>query len=279
MVNLLNIFSILAISILVFSPILQAYSQLELLKINEIEINPQGPIEDNQWVELFNPGSVLLDLTGFLMKSSRMGRTNLIPTGLVIEPNGYLVISFSGRVFDETGDSIVLLTPDSVQIDRTDIFSDKEDDDKSWQRFPNGKDTDDKRDWQLRNSTFGISNGFPVARQNFTLSDPVFIDMEGIRANSFLAGQMVGIRSDIVSKMDEERVFAFIIQVKDEEGFPLLITWIEDIVILPNRTIKPSLFFLAEARGEYTVEVFVWASISLPNPLAPPKYGLIRVAG
>ena len=279
MVNLLNIFSILAISILVFSPILQAYSQIEFLKINEIELNPQGPIEDNQWVELFNPGSDLLDLTGFLMKSSRLSRTNLVPTGLVIEPNGYLVMSFNGRVFDETGDSIVLLTPDSVQIDRTNIFSDKEDDDRSWQRFPNGKDTDDNGDWHLRNSTFGISNGFPIARPNFTLSDPVFIDMGGIRANSFLAGQMVGIRSDIVNEMDEERIFVFIIQVKDEEGFPLLITWIEDIVILPNRSIKPSLFFLAESRGEYTVEVFVWTSISLPNPLTPPKYGLIRVAG
>ena len=95
MVNLLNIFFILAISILVVGPFLQAYSQVEFLKINEIEINPQGPIEDNQWVELFNPGSDLLDLTGFLMKGARLGRTTLIPIGLVIEPNGYLVISFS----------------------------------------------------------------------------------------------------------------------------------------------------------------------------------------
>lgn len=279
MIKLYVIFSIFAISILLAVPFMQAYSQVALLKINEIELNPRGPIPGNQWIELYNPGNVLLDLSGFLIKSTKLVRTITIPSGLVVEPNGYLIIPFQSRVFDEKGESIVLLTPDSVEINRTPILADEADDDRTWQRFPNGVHTGTERDWSFRNSTFGITNGFPVARPNFILSDPIFINQQGNRLESFVQGQMVGIRSEVVNLLEGERSFAYIIQVKNEEGFPLFIGWIEDMIILPNKTIKPSVFFLAEEKGEYTVDIFIWRSMTLPDPLTTPKHGLVRVAG
>ncbi len=279
MVNTHVIFSIFAISVLISIPIMQAHSQVLLIKINEVELNPPGTISGNQWIELYNPGNVLLDLSGFLVKGTDLGRTIPVHKGLVIEPNGYLVVPFETRPFDENGDSLVLLTPDSVEIDRTPFLIDLDDDDRTWQRFPNGIDTGNMTDWHFRNSTFSITNGLPVARQNFTLSDPTFIDQQGNKVGSFVQGQMVGVKSEILNRFDNERSFVYIIQVKDEEGFPLFIGWIEDIIILPNRAIKPTFFFLAETMGEYTVEVFVWRSMTLPEPLTPPKQGLVRVAG
>lgn len=275
----ITILSILTISLLVSFPIMQAYGQYQLLKINEVELNPRGPVPGNQWIEIYNPSDMLLDLSGFLIKGTDLGRTIPIASGIVIEPNNYVVIPFQTRVFDENGDAIVLLTPDSVEIDRTPFLTDMDDDDRTWQRFPNGIDTGNMTDWHFRNSTFGVTNGFPVVRPNFTSSDPIFVDQEGNKVGSFREGQMVGIKSEIVNRFADERVFTYIIQVKDAEGFPVFIGWVEDLVILPNRTIKPTIFFLAEARGEYTVDVFIWRSMTLPEPLTPAKNGLVRIAG
>lgn len=258
---------------------MQAFSQVALLKINEMEFNPPGQVAGNQWIELYNPGNVLLDISGFLIKSAHLGRTIQIPSGFVMEPKGFLVIPFQSRVFDEQGDSIVLLTADSVEINRTPTLSDVSDDDRTWQRFPNGIDTGNMTDWNFRNSTFGITNGFPVARPNFTSSDPIFVDQQGNKVASFVQGQMVGVKTEIINKFTDERSFAYIVQIKNDQGFPVFLAWVEDIIILPNKSIKPTLFFLADAKGEYTVDVFVWRSMTLTDPLTPPAHGLVRVAG
>lgn len=279
MVSPYLIFSILLISILIGGPFMQAFSQVALLKINEMEFNPPGQVAGNQWIELYNPGNVLLDISGFLIKSAHLGRTIQIPSGFVMEPKGFLVIPFQSRVFDEQGDSIVLLTADSVEINRTPTLSDVSDDDRTWQRFPNGIDTGNMTDWNFRNSTFGITNGFPVARPNFTSSDPIFVDQQGNKVASFVQGQMVGVKTEIINKFTDERSFAYIVQIKNDQGFPVFLAWVEDIIILPNKSIKPTLFFLADAKGEYTVDVFVWRSMTLTDPLTPPVHGLVRVAG
>jgi hypothetical protein len=259
---------------------MDAYSQAALLKINELELDPPGPqTAGGQWIEIYNPGNTLLDISGFLIKGIKSGRTLAIASGIVIEPNGYLVIPFEARVFEERAESIVLLSPDSVEINRTPTLSDESNDDRTWQRFPNGIDTGNMTDWSFRNATFAVTNGFPVFRPNFTLSNPLFVDSQGNRVDSFVAGQMVGVQSEIINRFADERTFAYIVQVKDEEGIPVFIAWVENLVLLPNRTIKPTIFFLAEARGEFTVDVFIWRSMTLPDPLTPPTHGLIRVAG
>jgi hypothetical protein len=268
------------LSIVLSIPFMDAYSQAALLKINELELDPPGPqTAGGQWIEIYNPGNTLLDISGFLIKGIKSGRTLAIASGIVIEPNGYLVIPFEARVFEERAESIVLLSPDSVEINRTPTLSDESNDDRTWQRFPNGIDTGNMTDWSFRNATFAVTNGFPVFRPNFTLSNPLFVDSQGNRVDSFVAGQMVGVQSEIINRFADERTFAYIVQVKDEEGIPVFIAWVENLVLLPNRTIKPTIFFLAEARGEFTVDVFIWRSMTLPDPLTPPTHGLIRVAG
>jgi len=268
------------LAIVISIPFMDAYSQAALLKINELELDPPGPqTAGGQWIEIYNPGNTLLDISGFLIKGIKSGRTLAIASGIVIEPNGYLVIPFESRVFEERAESIVLLSPDSVEINRTPTLSDESDDDRTWQRFPNGIDTGNMTDWSFRNATFAVTNGFPVFRPNFTLSNPSFVDSQGNRVDSFVAGQMVGVQAEIINRFADERTFAYIVQVKDEEGIPIFIAWVENLVLLPNRTIKPTIFFLAEARGEFTVDVFIWRSMTLPDPLTPPTHGLIRVAG
>ncbi len=273
------LFSILLISALVSMPIFDAYSAAQMIRINEIEYNPPGPDDGRQWLELYNQEQNLLDLGGWLIKSTKNGRTFSVPDGFVILPNEYLVIPFGSTMFDLASESAVLLTSDSVEVDRTPEMNDAADDDLTWQRFPNGIDTDTPADWQFRNSTHGATNGFPVQRQNFTLSTPIFVDMKGDKVASVTAGQMAGVKSEIINQFSTERTFAYIVQISDEDGFTVFLSWVEDLIILPNKTIKPAVFWLPEEQGNFLVEVFVWRSMAIPDPLVSPESDVLRVAG
>jgi len=278
-IRLHPLFSVLLISIIVSVPIFEAYSITQTVKINEIEFNPPGPVANNQWIEIFNMDQNLLNIGGWLVKSTKLGKTFEIPDGFVILPNDYLVIPFNSVMFDLENESVVLLTSDAVEVDRTPLLSDTADDTLTWQRFPNAIDTDTPADWVFRNSTHGASNGFPVVRQNFTVSLPIFVDQQGNKVESFTAGQMAGVKSEIVNLFGEERIFAYIVKISDEDGFPVFISWVEDLTILPKRTIKPAIFWYAEERGNFFVEVFVWRSLNIPEPLTPVQSGLLRIAG
>jgi len=266
-------------SLFLLAPYLQSYSVTQTVEINEVEYNPPGPVAHKQWIELYNKSQDLLDIGGWLVKSTKLGKTFKIPDGFVILPNDYLVIPLHSVMFALEHESVVLLTPDSVEVDRTPELSDTNDDDLTWQRFPNAVDTDTPDDWAFRNSAHGASNGFPVERQNFTLSVPIFVDQEENKVESFTAGQMAGVKSEIINQFAEERTFAYIVKISDEEGFPVFISWVEDLVVLPNRTIKPAIFWFAEERGNFLVEVFAWRSLNIPEILTPAQSGLLRIAG
>ncbi len=268
------IFSAFMISILVSLPVLEVYSVTPPLKINEVEFDPPGPDTNNQWIELCNKSPDLVNIGGWLIKSTKLNKTFKVPDGFVIAPNDYLVIPFNDVMFAHQNESVVMLTPDSVEVDRTQQLSDAFDDDRTWQRFPDCSDT-----WAFRNSTHGITNGFPVAKSNFTLSEPILVDQKGNKVDAFNAGQMAGIKSEIVNQSTEERTFAYIVQIKNEQGFPVFISWVEDLTILPERAIKPTVFWLAEEKGTFQVEVFVWRSLANPQVLTPEQSGLVRVAG
>jgi hypothetical protein len=261
------------------TPYYGSYGASQTIIINEVEYNPRGPVSNNQWIELYNKDQNLFDIGGWLVKSTKLGKTYKIPDGFVILPNGYLVIPFNSVMFALEYESIVLLTRDSVEVDRTPELSDVGDDDQTWQRFPNGIDTDTSFDWALRNSAHSETNGFPVARQNFTLSTPEFVDQEQNMIESITAGKMVGLKSEIVNEYADERTIAYIVKIKNEEGFTVFMSWIEDLTVLPQRVVKPAVFWLAEERGNFQVEVFVWRSLNIPAPLTPPQSGLLRVAG
>jgi hypothetical protein len=267
------LFSIIIVSVLLSLPIF-SFAATQVLKVNEIEFNPGGPVRNNQWIELINTSQDLVNIGGWFIKSTNLQKTFKIPDGFVILPNDYLVVPFNDVMFNTESESVVLLTPDSVEVDRTQLFSDTADDDRTWQRFPNAGE-----EWAFRNSTHGATNGFPVVRQNFTLSSPIFVDQQGNKLEAFTAGQMAGIKCEIVNQSTQERTFSYIVKISDENGFPVFLSWVEDLTVLPNRTLKPSIFLLAEERGNFLVEVFVWRSLNIPEVLTPAQSALLRVAG
>ncbi|HID90346.1 TPA: hypothetical protein EYP44_00095, partial [Candidatus Bathyarchaeota archaeon] len=132
--------------------------------INEVEQDPPGEDAGNEWVELYNPTDGDVDIGGWTVSTTH-GRTVTvtIPQGTVIASKGYWVYTHEEQWLDNEGESVVLRDADGAEIDKTRAMDDDEDDERSWQRFPNGVDTDSDEDWQFRLSMKEESNGAPDA--------------------------------------------------------------------------------------------------------------------
>ena len=128
--------------------------------INEVELNPPGTDTGNEWIELYNPTNYSIDLGGWRISTTHgVTVTIVLEEGTIIEPHGYLVISYWGQWLDNEGESIILRNRLGVIIDVTPALYDTFNDLRSWSRYPNGRDTDSKSDWLFRVSTRGRSNG------------------------------------------------------------------------------------------------------------------------
>ncbi|HHA19439.1 MAG TPA: PKD domain-containing protein, partial [Methylophaga sp.] len=127
--------------------------------INEIEQNPYGDDAGNEWVELFNPTDSAIDVSGWKLQTTHGNiETHYIPEETTINSGGYLVITFNKQFLDNNGDSVILFDRNSNEIDRTPVVGDSHDDSRSWQRTPNGYDSDSPSDWQFKYATEGYSN-------------------------------------------------------------------------------------------------------------------------
>nr|QNO55064.1 hypothetical protein FPOEFMDM_00049 [Methanosarcinales archaeon ANME-1 ERB7]QNO55136.1 hypothetical protein MNNOGLJF_00050 [Methanosarcinales archaeon ANME-1 ERB7] len=127
-----------------------------MIVINEIEANPPGKDAGNEWVELYNPASEDVDLTSWTLKTTH-GRIGKVTCSGIIDANGYRVFESSIQWLDNEGDSVILRDKGGAKIDEV-AFTDTKNDDRTWQRCPNGIDTDSYLDWEFRPSTKEYSN-------------------------------------------------------------------------------------------------------------------------
>jgi hypothetical protein len=120
--------------------------------INEVEANPLGEDSGNERVELYNPTSVDVNLSGWSLKTTH-GRIGKVTCSGTIDANGYRVFGTGSQWLDNEGDSVILRDNGGAKMDEV-AFTDTETDDHTWQRYPNGEDS-----WEFRWKTKGYSNG------------------------------------------------------------------------------------------------------------------------
>lgn len=126
--------------------------------INEFELNPPGDdyAAGNEFVELYNPTSASVNIGGWRVSTTHgTPVTVTIPAGTSISAKGYYVVTHSTQWLDNEDESIVLRDAAGNEIDRTPVKSDPYDDARSWQRNPDGKDTNTDADWVFQTSTRG----------------------------------------------------------------------------------------------------------------------------
>jgi endonuclease YncB( thermonuclease family) len=122
--------------------------------INEVELNPSGnDMEEGEWIELYNPTSVDINISGFEITPSFQSPTIKLPPDAVIEAGETYVIKLDRPILSNTGESLVLANATGDIQDRTPSLVDRSDDDHTWQRIPDGNN-----EWQFVQNTEGNSN-------------------------------------------------------------------------------------------------------------------------
>src|SRR5215207_2961551 len=122
--------------------------------INEVELNPSGnDMEEGEWIELYNPTSVDINISGFEITPSFQSPTIKLPPDAVIEAGETYVIKLDRPILSNTGESLVLANATGDIQDRTPSLVDRSDDDRTWQRIPDGNN-----EWQFVQNTEGNSN-------------------------------------------------------------------------------------------------------------------------
>ena len=146
--------------------------------INEIEQNPYGIDEGNEWVEIYNPTTSDVNLDGWKLSTTH-GKTVTVTLCGTIPANGYFVYTHTEQWLDNEDESVTLRDPSLNEIDRTPYLTEPYLIDNgyySWQRYPNGNDTDSDSDWMFRAATKGYGSCGELPPPKTIYVDDDFVD-------------------------------------------------------------------------------------------------------
>ncbi len=81
--------------------------------------------------------------------------------------------------------------------------------------------------------------------------------------------QQVMIMADLSNGQDRDQKFAYIIQIRDENGVVISLSWITGS-LTPGQSFSPALSWTPISAGTYTIQIFVWESVNNPDALSVP---------
>lgn len=112
----------------------------------------------------------------------------------------------------------------------------------------------------------GFAQSAMAMNSNVSMTQPVMVDTSGQKISSFHAGQQIGIESTLTNNGKSEQKFAYMVQVLGSDGQT---EYFESTSasMLPNQSFTTSQVWIPKSIGQYTVEVFVWNSLSSAIPL------------
>lgn len=115
-------------------------------------------------------------------------------------------------------------------------------------------------------------------QQKITLIDTRLAESTGKPLKEASIGQEVVASSIIQSRVSSDLKYAYIVQVKDSDGFTVALSWISGI-LKPQRSADARVAWIPDSSGQYTVEIFVWQDLLKPVPLLlKHKVGTITVS-
>ena len=118
--------------------------------IQAIEQNPPGDSNRYEWVMLYNPTDNSVNISNWTLVSHFWRGTNTtIVENTTLHPKKYLTVIPDRRWLHDEDAPIMLIDSAGNVIDKTPVFSDRHDDERIWQRYPVGRDTDTDTDWMF----------------------------------------------------------------------------------------------------------------------------------
>lgn len=80
--------------------------------------------------------------------------------------------------------------------------------------------------------------------------------------------KQVQIAADVTNGQDRDQPFAYIVQVKDQNGVVVQLSWLTG-TLTAGQSLSPAQSWTPAISGSYTAEIFVWQSVTNPDALSP----------
>ena len=94
--------------------------------------------------------------------------------------------------------------------------------------------------------------------------------------NTLELGKQIMITADITNKQQISQHFAYLTQIKDEDGMVISLSWLTGS-LSPNQSLSPAQSWTPLEKGTFEIEVFVWESLDNPDALSPPLRMTVQV--
>ena len=119
--------------------------------INEFDLNPAGKDTGNEWIVLYNPSEIEVDMSRWTLETAHGRKVTVrIPQDTIIPPRDYWTYIHPKQWLDNDDELIILRNAEGIEVDRTLVARDTDNDNRYWTRYPDGLDTDSDSDWRFR---------------------------------------------------------------------------------------------------------------------------------
>ena len=227
----------------------QSSSDSNSIVINEVEFNPQN---GSEFVELYNPTSNPIDISGWSITPSVSWKNYEIVPNTIIESKSFAAFTYHNHWFLDFGDTISLTNSSGDLIDQTPLLVDQNSDANTWQRSTDGLDTNSISDWKLKLMTPKSSNGQIVETQETIFSFTAQTDK-----SDYVSGDTLTIYGNVSEPLFQEKYNSIPEIIKIHVQGP---NYSNTIELYPDRDLNFSTTLnmqkvLGFALGNYEVEI------------------------
>jgi len=86
-------------------------------------------------------------------------------------------------------------------------------------------------------------------------------------SDEITTGSEIQIETDIVNQKDDSQIFAYIVQIKYEDGTPVSISTVTGS-LAQGQTLTQTISWTPDEPGTYVAEIFIWDDLDSANPLS-----------
>jgi len=105
--------------------------------------------------------------------------------------------------------------------------------------------------------------------QQVPASTPELVDSQGILLTNIQQGQLVTVQARVRNNDTISHTITYIVQVKDSNGVVDSLAWVRDLTLLSGSSVLPGSSWRPSKSGMYTVEVYIWNSLTNSIALSP----------
>ena len=106
-----------------------------------------------------------------------------------------------------------------------------------------------------------------ITSLGIAFAEPVTTQMSSDE-KTLLVDEQIMIMTDISNNQDIQQNFAYITQVKNDDGVVISLSWLTGS-LSPRQTFSPAQSWIPTESGIFHIQVFVWEGIDNPDALSP----------